>query len=242
MDGCMLLKILKSFAIVIVLIAATTAAGIVLPRPMWRDDPTPGDVRRRILVLSNPIHTDIAVPADADILARFGFLRDGALDLDDPNLRYIIFGWGGRSFYTETPTWPDLKAMPVFKSFSLDNSVMHVSLAGDIPLDHPSVMAVDVGEEGYRRLLGFVLGSFTEQVGKPMPLAGFSYGENDAFFEAEGYFNAFLGCNTWTAAALRQAGLVSGWWTALPWLLRASLWLHNDQAVFADEAASGNLP
>lgn len=183
MDGRVLLKTLKSFAIVIVLIAAATAAGIVLPRPIWRDDPTPGDVRHRILVLSNPIHSDIAVPVDADILARFGFLRDGALDLYEPNLRYIIFGWGGRSFYTETPTWADLKAMPVFKSFSLDNSVMHVSLAGDIPLDHPSVMAVDVGEEGYRRLLGFVRGSFASQVDKPMPLAGFSYGENDAFFE-----------------------------------------------------------
>ncbi|SEH66768.1 hypothetical protein SAMN05216228_1005195 [Rhizobium tibeticum] len=85
------LKILKSFAIVIALIAAATSAGIVLPRPIWRDDPTPGDVRHRILVLSNPIHSDIAVPVDADILAGFGFLRDGALDLDDPNLRYIIF-------------------------------------------------------------------------------------------------------------------------------------------------------
>ncbi|MDP9812112.1 hypothetical protein J2W42_004982 [Rhizobium tibeticum] len=62
-----------------------------MPRPIWRDDPTPGDVRHRILVLSNPIHSDIAVPVDADILARFGFLRDGALDLDDPNLRDIIF-------------------------------------------------------------------------------------------------------------------------------------------------------
>ncbi|WP_318246556.1 DUF2459 domain-containing protein [Rhizobium sp. T1470] len=81
------------------------------------------------------------------------------------------------------------------------------------------------------------------EAGRQADAAGrISYGENDAFFEAEGYFNAFLGCNTWTATALRQAGLVSGWWTALPWMLRASLWLHNDQAAFAHEAVSDNLP
>ncbi len=112
-DGRVLPKILKSFA-------SSSCNRSQLGRHRfakadWRDDPTPGDVRHRILVLSNPIHSDIAVPVDADILTRFGFLRDGALDLDDPNLRYIIFGWGGRSFYTETPTWADLKAMPVCK-------------------------------------------------------------------------------------------------------------------------------
>jgi uncharacterized protein (TIGR02117 family) len=239
-DDGVLRKILKSFTVVIVLIVAGAAAGIVLPRPIWSGQAGSSDRRHGILVLSNPIHTDIAVPVDADILTRFDFLRDGGLDLDSANLRYIIFGWGGRSFYTETPTWADLKAAPVLKSLSLDRSVMHVSLAGDIPLDHPTVMAVDLDGEGYRRLQRFILDGFTKQTGKPIPLSGSSYGQDDAFFEAEGYFNAFLGCNTWTAAALREAGLNSGWWTALPWMLRASLRLHNDPVRFAPGSSSGN--
>ena len=53
-----------------------------------------------------------------------------------------------------------------------------------------------------------------------------SYGEFDAFFEA-GNFTALLGCNTWAAAALRKAGLQTGWWNPLPQTLGLSLDLHN---------------
>jgi uncharacterized protein (TIGR02117 family) len=69
-------------------------------------------------------------------------------------------------------------------------------------------------------------------------LPGSNYGENDAFFEARGYFNALMGCNTWTAAGLRQAGLTSGLWTALPWMLRLSLSLHNARDRFAASLSS----
>ncbi|MGG2475846.1 DUF2459 domain-containing protein, partial [Rhizobium sp. BR5] len=42
------------------------------------------------------------------------------------------------------------------------------------------------------------------------------------FFEANGWFNAVAGCNTWSAAMLREAGIRTGWWTPLPPLLRWS--------------------
>ena len=45
-------------------------------------------------------------------------------------------------------------------------------------------------------------------------------------------FNALAGCNVWTAASLRQAGLKTGWWTPLPGLLGLSLKLHNPDGVF----------
>ncbi len=50
-------------------------------------------------------------------------------------------------------------------------------------------------------------------------IEGAAYGLDDAFFEARGGFNALAGCNTWTAAMLRQGGLTTGWWTPLPQLL-----------------------
>jgi uncharacterized protein (TIGR02117 family) len=238
--GSVLRKLFKLLLTVVVAILVAAAIGATLPRPFWREASS-GTVDRRIVVLSNPIHTDIAIAVDADVRDRFDFLRDGGLVLDDPNLRYIIFGWGGRSFYTETPTWAELKAMPVLRSFGLDRSVMHVSLAGDIPLDHPDVTAIGVDEAGYRRLLDFIRASFAERAGKPTSLDGAAYGAGDAFFEAEGYFNALLGCNSWTAAGLRDAGLASGWWTPLPWLLRVSLRLHNGSDRFGAEPA-GSAP
>ncbi|WP_337993147.1 TIGR02117 family protein [Agrobacterium sp. CNPSo 3708] len=233
------MKFLKYTFIVLALAVTSIALGVAVPRqPTLSDISSPADTQHRILVLSNPIHTDIAVPVDAELLARFAFLRDANLGIDHPGLRYIVFGWGGRAFYTQTPTWADLRPMPVFKSFTIDDSVMHVALAGEIPLFDPAVMPVDLSTQGYARLVAFITGSFSRSAGREVPLIGQSYGRDDAFFEAEGSFNVLVGCNIWTAAALRQAGLSTGWWTPLPWLLTASLRLHNDAGVFSETPLS----
>jgi uncharacterized protein (TIGR02117 family) len=226
-------KIFKGVLIALLALVVIGGLGIVMPRPLWHAEPVPPERTHRILMLSNPIHTDIAIPVDDDLIARFGFLRAAGLDLDNPNLRYLVFGWGGRSFYIETPTWSDLKAGPVLKSFTLDRSVLHAELAGAIPENAPAVTALSIDDGGLERLKQFVLDSLAQTDGGPVSLPGSNYGENDAFFEAKGYFNAFMGCNTWTAARLRQAGLTSGLWTALPWMLRLSLGLHNERDRFA---------
>ena len=228
-------RIFKSVLIAVLTLVMIAALGIVVPRPLWRDEPVLAERSHRILMLSNPIHTDIAIPVDDDLIARFGFLRAAGLNLDNPNLRYLVFGWGGRSFYVETRTWADLKIGPVLKSFTLDRSVIHAELAGEIPDNAPGVTALSIDGEGLERLKQFILGSLVLADSGPVSLPGSNYGENDAFFEARGYFNALMGCNTWTAAGLRQAGLKSGLWTALPWMLRLSLSLHND----GDRLAAG---
>nr|WP_296102558.1 TIGR02117 family protein [uncultured Agrobacterium sp.] len=233
-----MVKVLKYIFLVFLLGFIGIALGVAVPRPLTHSETTTGETSRRILVLSNPIHTDIAVPADAELLSRFAFLRDADLEIDHPGLRYIVFGWGGRAFYTQTPTWADLRPMPVLKSLTLDRSVMHVALAGDIALADPSVLPVDLSAPGYERLIDFIAASFSQADGEQVPLPGQSYGKDDAFFEAEGWFNVLVGCNIWTAAALRQAGVSTGWWTPLPRLLTASLRLHNDAGVFS----AGFLP
>ncbi|PST62468.1 TIGR02117 family protein [Rhizobium sp. SEMIA4064] len=231
-------RIFKGVFFAVLAVVAIAGLGIVAPRPLWHDGQAARAERsQHILVLSNPIHTDIAIPVDGDLISRFAFLRTAGLDLDNPNVRYLVFGWGGRSFYTETRTWADLKAGPVLKSFTLDRAVIHAELAGEIPADAPDVTAISIDTEGLERLKRFILGSFEQTNNQPSPLIGSNYGPNDAFFEARGYFNALTGCNTWTAAGLRQAGLTSGLWTALPWTLRLSLSLHNDRDRFASTQA-----
>lgn len=228
----MLVKLLKGLAITIVLATIAVVLGTVIPRPWSAPLPETTSATYRILVLSNPIHTDFAIPATPEIRKRFGFLADAGLDLGNPDVRYVIFGWGGRAFYTETPTWADLKPMPVIKSLTLDSAVMHVQLAGEIPLDHPDVTPMDLSVAGFARLSDHIASSFIGGDEKPVPL-GFSYGQGDAFFEGQGRFNALVGCNTWTAAGLRSAGITTGAWTPLPWLLRVSLRLHNPSEAFA---------
>lgn len=183
---------------------------------------------RTVLVLSSPIHTDLALPASPDVAARFGFMSADGLDPAQPGVEYILAGWGGRSFYIETPTWSDLRPGPAFNALTIDRSVMHMGLAGAIDPDHPAVMAISLDEASFDRLVRSVLASFTvTDDGRRQVVPGAQYGAYDLFYEADCSFNALAGCNVWTARMLRQAGLKTGWWTLLPALLTASLKLHN---------------
>jgi uncharacterized protein (TIGR02117 family) len=220
----------RPLRLLLTLLAAALVAlvlGTVLPRPLF--DPATGSEppARRILVLSSQIHTDIAVPIDARTLADFPFLRDAGLPVDHPDARWILFGWGGRAFYLQTPTWGDLKPLPLFKALTIDASVMHVEILGAIAEPWPGLLGFDIPESKHRDMLAFIRASFAESGTGPLHIAGAHYGKTDAFFEATGSFNALLGCNTWTASALRRAGLQTGWWNPLPATLSYSLALHN---------------
>ncbi|QRY67883.1 TIGR02117 family protein [Ensifer sp. PDNC004] len=212
------------------LLAAVLAVvtGTLLPRPLLPVAVSAtGTEGTRILLLSGPIHTDIAIPLTDETRARFGFVEAAGVPLAHPQAEWLIFGWGGRSFYLETPAWSELKAGPVFKALTLDRSVMHVDIAGRIVEPQAAVSGFELNEAGYDRLLEFVAESFTREAGAVVPVEGFSYNGNDRFFEAGGSFNALLGCNTWTARALREAGLRTGLWNPVPPSLGLSLRLHN---------------
>lgn len=212
------------------LLAAVLAVvvGTLLPRPLLPvSAAAAGTGGTRILLLSGPIHTDIAIPLTDETRARFGFVEAAGVPLVHPQAEWLIFGWGGRSFYLETPTWSELKAGPVFKALTLDRSVMHVDIAGRIVEPQAAVAGFELNEAGYDRLLDFVAESFTREAGAVVPVEGFSYNGNDRFFEAGGSFNALFGCNTWTARALREAGLRTGLWNPVPPSLGLSLRLHN---------------
>ena len=210
----------------LLLIILLLVLGTVVPRPFFADE-TSGVSDRAILLLSNPIHTDIALPVDDDLRRAFSELQEGGIAVNHPAAAYLVFGWGGRSFYIQTPTWADLKPMPVVRSLTLDQSVMHVDVTGDFPADLAGVKRLRISEAGYQRLVAGIRASFLRDNGKVQLISGASYSLTDGFFEANGWFNALAGCNTWSAAMLRQAGIRTGWWTPLPPLLRWSVALHN---------------
>ena len=222
----------RRWRIALCLLVAVVVApllGAVIPRPLF-DDPSDDSIsaRRRVLVLANPIHTDIAFPAAEDVLARFGFLAGAGLPITDPAVKWIIVGWGGREFYLETPTWADLKPMPVLRGVTIDRSVMHVSVGGAIDETNPSVLALDVSPQHFERMMEAALAGFSKSAdGAPRLIEGRSYGPYDRFYEAEGIFSALRGCNTWTGAVLREGGLRTGLWNPLPQSLLWSVKLFN---------------
>lgn len=225
--GCVPVSVVRFLIFGLLAVLLLVGLGTFMPRPLSApaDAAAPGS--RQILVLSNPIHTDIALPLDAEVRAAFADLAADGIAFDAPDAAYLVVGWGGRSFYLETPRWADLKPLPVFRSLTVDRAVMHVDLAAEISLDHPQVHTLQVSEEGYRRMLAEIRASFVRRDGLPVVIDGAGYGAGDRFYEAEGLFNALVGCNTWTAAMLRQAGIRTGFWTPLPQLLAFSLDLHG---------------
>lgn len=217
---------LKRLAVLLGVIAVFIGLGASVPRPLF--SPADNEPRtRRIFLLSNPIHTDIAVPIDASLLEAFTFLKSDGLPVDLPNARYLVFGWGGRAFYLETPSWSELKLAPLMKGLTADSSAMHVALGGEIA-EGADAMPLHITEAHYRDLLAYIRSGFThDKNGAPIHIAGSGYGDYDTFYEGNGVFTALLGCNTWTSAGLRRAGIRTGLWNPLPSLLRMSLRMHN---------------
>ncbi|MGQ2967841.1 MAG: TIGR02117 family protein [Allorhizobium sp.] len=205
----------------------TVVLGTLVPRPLTSPAAASVGSSSQILLLANPIHTDIALPLDNEVRAAFADLIPAGLPIDMPGVEYLIIGWGGRSFYIETPTWGDIRPLPVLKALTIDRSVLHASVAGAIDESNPSVRPLDITYEGRSRMIAAIRASFVRENGEPVPIPEAAYGFDDAFFEAEGSFNAFVGCNTWTASMLRSAGIRTGWWTPLPQLLDLSIDLHH---------------
>jgi uncharacterized protein (TIGR02117 family) len=226
-------KVFLGLCLIVLLPLIGMGFGTLVPKPIAfsanADGPSSDTASQtRILVLSNPIHTDIALPATPEVLKELSFVSDAGLDLDYPGVQWIILGWGSRSFYIETPTWGELKAGPVINALTWDRSVMHVQRSGDIPQDQDLVQSVNLEKADFRRLLDEIRSSFQSTDGSsPQAILGAAYGKHDIFFPANGGFNALMGCNIWTARMLRVAGVTTGLWTPLPVTLRWSLELHN---------------
>ena len=213
----------------LLLLLLLLVGGAVIPRPLFApvEASSASAEARRILVLSGPIHTDIAIPLDDATRSAFPFLAAAGVPVGHPAARWLIFGWGGRAFYLETPTWADLKPLPVLRALTVDRSVLHVDIAGEALASQSGVAAFDIDQESLANLIAYVAGSFASDTGAVTAIPGARYRAYDRFFEAKGLFNILIGCNTWTAAALRAAGLRSGLWTPLPHLLAFSLRLYN---------------
>ncbi len=119
------MRFLRRALLALAMVAALAVSATFIPRPLFssRSAHAAGAMSRQILVVSNPIHTDLAFPLDEETLARFPFLEAAGLPVRHPLARWVIFGWGGRSFYLETPTWAELKPLPVLRSLTVDRSV-----------------------------------------------------------------------------------------------------------------------
>jgi uncharacterized protein (TIGR02117 family) len=160
------------------------------PASPWRSDV--------IYVIAGGWHTELAMPT-ASISGPLA-----ALAWSVPGPRYLVFGWGARDYYmARNPGLGDLlrAAMPgpaVMLVFPL--MAAPDALAGD-------AVAIPISPAGAERLSRFIWGELAvDRGGTPRGLGGGPYPQSE-FYAATGTYDLSRTCNTWTAAALRAAGV-----------------------------------
>jgi uncharacterized protein (TIGR02117 family) len=170
-----------------------------------------------IFVRSNGVHTWIVMPKQNEDMdwrpyAQPAHLRDprwGAAD-------HVAIGYGNREFYLNTPTWAELEySTAAYALLGSGPTLLHVEHVHQ-PRPEPDQRPIRISHGQYRRLAEYIQRRFAmDEGGRPRPVLGRGYGDNDMFYEAVGGYSFIFTCNEWTGRALRHAGVRIGLWTPL---------------------------
>lgn len=202
-------RIFATLGSVIAIYVLVGIGGSLIPANNGWQEPERGIT---LYVHDNGIHTGLVLPrrnavADWSDLVRPEHLTDPRYASD-----HLLFGWGDRVFYLETPTWGDLSPGTALTALiGSEGALIHVDhVRAPEPADN--LRPIRVTPEQYRRIADDIRVQFTlDSDGASQPVRG--YGGNDVFYEAEGRYSALQTCNEWTGSILRDAGVRVGAWT-----------------------------
>ncbi|MBF0560730.1 MAG: DUF2459 domain-containing protein [Alphaproteobacteria bacterium] len=152
------------------------------------------------LVTSNGWHSGVDV-ARGDLSE-----RDIPELADFPDAQWIEFGWGDADYYpAPKPTF----AMAVGAALVPGPAVLHVAglpAAPDIVFPTQERLAFRVSPEQFRNLIAYITATFRRENASRAPAAPGLYSFSH-FYPANGTFDMFHTCNTWTANAVAAAGV-----------------------------------
>lgn len=171
-----------------------------------------------IFIKTNGVHTDIVVPVRNELMDWSQFIKYEHTDAKDTTLQFVGIGWGDKGFYLQTPEWKDLKFSVAFKAmFHLGSSAVHATFYNGMTTgDDCKEIKISNGE--YDKLVAFIKNTFeTDASGNSIHIVSVDdgYGATDAFYEANGRYDLFHTCNTWTNNALKACDQRACLWTAL---------------------------
>ena len=160
----------------------------------------------KVYVSSNGVHLDFIIPTDIlppDLYQQLDLSR---------NTTHVVFGWGDRDFYINTPTWNDLKFSTAFKAlFMSTESAMHV-----VEVEHTRSRwkQLNICHHQVDLLNQYIVESFRKSAdGSFIEIPATSYGDRDKFYEATGRFNCLQTCNHWVNNGLKAAQLPAAIWS-----------------------------
>ena len=126
---------------------------------------------------------------------------------DFPAAQYLEFGWGDARFYETRDAGV---ALAIRAAFFSNGSVVHVVGLPTRPrqaLSTGDVVEVRLSRPGFDALAQFVDGSFDREGQRAASRRGPGLYGDSGFYSARGRYHLLYTCNTWTADALRAAGL-----------------------------------
>lgn len=153
-----------------------------------------------ISVVERDWHTDICIrSADADArLMRLARGYDGST--------FLCFGFGDRHYLISRERGP----MTLMSALLPGDGAILLTILRDTPaaaFGADNVVDLDLAEAGIGRLRAFLNRTVQEnEAGEPAGLGNGPY-PGGLYFGATQRYNGFYTCNTWTAEALREAGI-----------------------------------
>jgi uncharacterized protein (TIGR02117 family) len=163
--------------------------------------PAPDELVKPIYVINHGWHTGIAV--------RRVNIPDGVWPehADGGDSEYVEVGWGAREFYMAPEGSLGLALKAVFWPTP---GVLHVvGFDGPVPqfFRQREIVEILVSDRGFQRLAAFIGDAYAKDgSGRTMVLGRGQYA-NSRFYAAREKYSLLKTCNTWTARALRSAGL-----------------------------------
>ena len=169
-----------------------------------------------IYILTNGVHTDLVVPVKSEFYDWSKEVRFENTTSKDKKYNYLAMGWGDKGFYLETPQWKDLKVSVAFKAaFALSTTAIHATYYETMTVGK-ECRKILISKEQYQRLINYITNSFQkDKDGHFMNIVTKAvYGNNDAFYEANGSYSMLHTCNTWANNGLKESGQKCCLWTA----------------------------
>ena len=162
-----------------------------------RDASVP-DGQARIYVVERGWHTDIGLSVD-EVSGPLASLESGF-----PGIRFMVFGFGERTFYMahEENSFTMLGALLPSKSAIL---LTALRAPPDVAFADYEVATLRLPQTSVDRLADAIWRALEKQNGAALRLADGPY-LGSVFYAGSETYDAFYTCNTWTARLLRDAG------------------------------------
>ncbi|AWL77945.1 TIGR02117 family protein [Capnocytophaga canimorsus] len=216
----MVRKTLKLFFRIVLLVVGFVLLyvllGLLLPLISIKAEATSDPKSVTIYIITNGVHTDLVLPIENEFFNWKSKIPLENTQSKSTAYQWIAFGWGDKGFYLNTPTWADLKFSTAIKAtFWMSESAMHCTFYEKM-YENQNCIKIEITENQYKNLIQYIDNKFYKDKNGSYIFIDTDavYGNNDAFYEAEGTYSFMYTCNTWANYGLKAAGQKYALWSA----------------------------